>query len=129
MKLIIAICAATALAGTATAVQAQSQSDKPVVVRAQPDDLTPTRRVSYADLDLASLAGEKTLYHRVSGAVSDVCIDAVGASSTSITNQSCRKFAWNGAEPQMKRAIDRAREIAANGFSTIAPVAIMIAAR
>lgn len=125
MKLITAILTATALTAAASAVHATDPSDEPVIVRAQPDDLLPTRRVSYADLDLASLSGEKTLYSRVSGAVSDVCAEQIFA----IDKGQCRRFAWNGAKPQMKRAIARARDIAANGFSTIAPVAIRIAAR
>lgn len=125
MKLITAILTASALTAAASAAQAAGSSDEPVIVRAQPEDLLPTRHVSYADLNLASLAGEKTLYSRVSGAVTDVCADATYA----IANSQCRRFAWNGAEPQMKQAIARARDIAANGFSAIAPVSIRIAAR
>jgi hypothetical protein len=43
--------------------------------------------------------------------------------------QRCRSFAWGGARPQMNLAIQRAQELAANGTTNIAPVAIMIAAR
>lgn len=125
MKLITIILGVSALTATTTAANAASPSDEPVIVRAQPGELPPTRRVSYADLDLATLAGEKTLYSRVSGAVREVCVEA----NLSIANGVCRRFAWSGAKPQMKQAIARARDIAANGFSTIAPVAISIAAR
>lgn len=125
MKLITIILGASMLTGTATVATAADPSDEPVIVRAQPEDLPPTRRVSYADLDLATLSGEKTLYKRVSGAVRAVCVE----SSLALDNGLCRRFAWSGAKPQMKQAIARARDIAANGYSTIAPVAISIAVR
>lgn len=129
MKLITALCVASALVAGSTVAQAGSQSDKPVIVRAQPDEFLPTRRVSYADLNLASLAGEKTLHRRVNIAVGQVCADATSSSSMQIAGQQCRSFAWSGARPQMKRAIERAHELAANGTSSIAPVAIVIAVR
>ncbi|WP_084607693.1 UrcA family protein [Sphingomonas jaspsi] len=126
MKIITALCVVSACVSGTGVAQAAGQSDEPVIVRAQPDEFLPTRRVSYADLNLASKAGEKTLFYRVSGAVRYVC---TGHDSASIEMQRCRSFAWSGARPQMKLAIQRAQELAANGTTNIAPVAIMIAAR
>ena len=39
----------------------------------------------------------------------------------------CRKFAWSGARPQMAQAVQRARELALYGTSSIPAVAISIA--
>ena len=36
-------------------------------------DALPTRRVSYADLDISKPAGAKTLYHRIEAAARQVC--------------------------------------------------------
>ncbi len=41
--------------------------------------------------------------------------------------KSCDTSAWGGARPQIARAVQRAREIAATGSSTIAAAAITIA--
>lgn len=127
MKLICALCVASTLVAGSTVAQAKSQSDEPVIVRAQPEDELPTRRVNYADLDLATPAGKKTLFHRVGRAVDHVCADTNGLSNFFIPDQGCRDIAWDGARPQIRRAISRAEQLAANGYSTIAPVAIAIA--
>lgn len=124
---LLSMSAAVALAAGGLVIMAPSASakDRPVLVVA-PSDLAPTRRVSYADLNLASAAGETTLNHRVRGAVSAVCRDSVGSTSSSFAKQACRRFAWAGARPQIARAIQRARDIAATGSSTIAATAITI---
>jgi UrcA family protein len=85
-----------------------------------------TRSVSYADLDLASPNGVKRLTTRVRSAVGYVCaphLDRVRASGYG----ECRSYAWKGARPQMDLAVQRAQQIAQNGVSAIAPVAIVIA--
>lgn len=124
---LISMCAAVALTagGLIALAPAASGKDRPVVVRA-PDDPAPTRRISYADLNLASLAGEATLNRRVRGAVSSVCNEAVGPSPILFSEQACRKFAWSGARPQIASAVQRARDIASTGFSPIATTAITI---
>ena len=99
--------------------------DRPVVVVA-PADQAPTRLISYADLNLASLAGETTLNRRVEGAVSSVCEEAVGPSPALYTERACKKFAWRGARPQIAQAVERARDIATTGSSMIAATAITI---
>lgn len=124
---LLSMSAAVALAAGGLVITAPSASakDRPVLVVA-PSDPAPTRRVSYADLNLASVAGETTLNRRVRGAVSSVCREAVGPSPALFANQACSKFAWAGARPQIARAVQRAHDIATTGSSTIAATAITI---
>ncbi len=66
---------ATSLAGAATA-PAQAQSNQsPVTVLGHPETLT--RIVPFGDLALATTAGQRSLVHRVSSAVREVCPDSV----------------------------------------------------
>ena len=124
---LLSMCAAVALTAGGLVVLSPPAlgKEKPVVVVA-PVDQAPTRRISYADLDLASLAGETTLNRRVRGAVSSVCNEAVGPSPVLYAEQACRKFAWSGARPQIADAVQRARDIASRGFSPIAATSITI---
>jgi UrcA family protein len=120
---LLAACAVT-LGGLALAAPAVSK-EKPVVVTA-PSDENPTRRVSYRDLNLATTLGEKILFRRVSYAVSGVCNEAIGPNADFYGEMSCRKDAWSGARPQMAQAVQRARELALYGTSSIPAVAISI---
>ncbi len=109
-------------AGPAFAGQSQ-----PVVVYAEPDQNMRTEKVSYADLDLATLKGERTLRLRVAGAVKNVCLfdhGHIGLQPSGYYN--CAGEAMSGARPQMAQAVQRAREIALNGTSSIAATAITI---
>jgi UrcA family protein len=125
----LAACAVTA-AGLAIAAPAVAKQE-PVVVTATAKDI-PIRYVSYRDLNLARFEDEQRLLKRVKYAVKDVCIESSGGeavprdSSNRLIMNHCRGHAWAGAQPQVNRAVQRAREIAYNGFSTIAPVAISI---
>ena len=121
----IAACAIT-LGGLAVAAPALARQAKPVVVTAPPADDVPVRRVSYRDLDLLTMAGQSTLNRRVGSAVRGVCLESLGAASHFYLETDCRRTAWNGARPQIARAIERASDIAQNGFSSIPPVAITI---
>jgi UrcA family protein len=85
-----------------------------------------TRVVSYADLDLASANGVKRLTSRVSSAVRYVCAPHDNRATLNAYGE-CKSYARNGAKPQMDLAIERAQQIAHNGVSAIAPVAILIA--
>ena len=125
---LFSMCAALAITAGGLLVMAPSASavERPVVVVAPETDV-PTRRVSYADLNLAALAGEKMLYRRVGQAVRSVCSESVDHSSDFYAEMACRDFAWAGAQPQIKLAVKRATEIAANGSSLIAVQAITIA--
>jgi UrcA family protein len=100
----------------------------PVVVVAQQDVVS--RHVGYADLNLASSAGEMTLKGRVRGAIASLCGEAVDGDDANFTNRlrdrNCRGSAWNQATPQIDRAVGRAHEIASTGTSTIAAAGIVI---
>jgi UrcA family protein len=99
---------------------------KDVTVVAAPQEGSLSERVQYADLDLASPAGVELLGTRVGSAVTRVC-SPLDQRSTFSEHGACKSFAWNGARPQMDRAVVRARELASTGMTAIAPVAILIA--
>ena len=123
---VIILMASVAITGVALMGIAPSASAKPqsaVVTALDPD--APTRRVSYADLNLASLQGEKVLNRRVGSAVTDVCREATNGIGY-YEDTKCRSFAWGGARPQIDRAVLRAREIASTGQSSIAAAAITL---
>lgn len=117
------LIAAAAIATTATPVHARTQ--RPVTVVASPSEYL-TRRVSYADLDLAAKPDLRVLHQRVGYAVNDVCNEVMGEPSTQFTMQECTKDSWSRAQPQIYRAVQRARQIAATGTSSIAAAAIII---
>jgi UrcA family protein len=89
-----------------------------------------TRHVSYADLNLASVDGEKRLEHRVSFAIYDLCDEATGGRNGTMTvNLSigqCGRTAWSQARPQIVRAVARAYEIVRTGTSNLAATAVAI---
>ena len=128
---LVPLCTAVAftVAGIASLSPVAEARQRPVVITApELDPELPTRRVTYADLNLASVSGERTLMRRVSGAVREVCYEAVpDGKSFDVTG--CRKVAWDGANPQIDRALQRAREIAATGRSSIAAAAITLSIR
>ena len=102
--------------------------DRPVFVGASPNVVT--SHITFADLNLASAAGERTLNHRVYGAIHRLCSDATGGDDgyyvTSFARMKCTKIAWNEARPQIARAVQRSRDIAFTGTSPIAAAAITI---
>jgi UrcA family protein len=59
------------------------------------DDALPSRRVSYADLDISKPAGAKVLYGRITRAAKEVCNFSVGYESL-------------GAAQSMHRCVDHA---------------------
>ena len=120
----VSIAAATILALTASANVASAKDV--TVVAAPPADIL-SEHVSYADLDLATRSGVQVLNARVGGAVYRVC-SPLDQRSTFSEHATCRSIAWNGAKPQMDQAVARAQQIASVGTSSIAPVAILIAA-
>ena len=121
-----ALCGATLITATAIATTATPVHARPlrnVTVVARPELFT--RHVSYADLNLASASDVQILRGRVGNAVDGVCTDTVGE-SFQLTMQQCTDGSWDRARPQMARAAERARDIAATGSSSIAAVAITI---
>ena len=110
-----------------TAVSGGAAAARDVTVVAEPPADALSERVSYADLDLATRTGIQILNARVGGAVYRVCAP-LDQRSTFSEHATCRSFAWNGAKQQMDRAVARAQQMAAVGTTSIAPVAILIAA-
>jgi len=121
---------ACAILPSGVALAGPAPSDDPeVVVKAPLKSEFPTRYVTYSDLNLVHEAGLKTLNRRVNSAVREVCRESTGGSTDFYLEMGCRSFAWDGARPQINRAVERASQIAANGYSTIAPVSISLSVR
>jgi UrcA family protein len=107
----LAAAASIAAALVATPLQAQS-SQQPVTVLGHQKEAPLTRIVPYGDLALTTGAGRSILMHRVRTAVREVCPDAAYAQSVynlEYNAEDCTNFAWAGADPQIRRAIDLAR--------------------
>jgi UrcA family protein len=122
------MCAAASTAlvlivGAAGAANAQ-QSQSTTVIGQRPDDGL-SMRVSYRDLNLASARDERILNRRVGSATHIVCEPHFEL----LDRADCVSYAWKGARPQIAMAIQRAREIALTGNSSIPLVAIAISGR
>jgi len=124
------MCAAVGVTATGLMVFAPPAAGKPAPVYVIGNGDLITKHISYADLNLASSPGEGTLNHRVGAAVNDLCVEATGGNdgSTSFkySMQRCSGLAWSQARPQIASAVQRAREIASTGDSSIAATALTI---
>ena len=102
----------------------------PILVTATPPEELVVRHVSYADLNLAVDAGQRTLNRRVGTAVSDLCTEAAGGNDGSTVFRysmiRCSNFAWNDARPQIARAVQRSQELALTGKTAIAATSLII---
>jgi UrcA family protein len=109
----------------AASASALATQQKPVVVYGGSEN-TRTEHVSYADLDLTNKQHQKRLNLRVTGAVKRVCLyeDNHGLQDTGYYN--CANEAWDSAKPQIAQAVQRSKEIALTGHSSIAATAISI---
>ena len=116
-----AVIGAAAMAFTVTS--ADGRTLQPVVVTAENNDLV-VREVKFADLNLASMNDQHVLQKRVTSAVRDVCGEAVGHDDE-WNYRYCYIGAWQDARPQISRAVDRARQIALTGTSTITAAAVI----
>jgi UrcA family protein len=89
------------------------------------------RRISYRDLNLSHVEGQWTLNRRIHWAVRGMCAEAAGGIEGDIMKlarqRACGSLALDQARPQVAAAVQRARDIAMNGSSTIAAAAIVIA--
>jgi UrcA family protein len=122
------MCAAASTAlvlivGAAGAANAQ-QNQSTTVIGQRPDDGL-SMRVSYRDLNLASARDERILNRRVGSATHIVCEPHF----STMDRADCVSYAWKGARPQIAMAVQRAREIALTGNSSIPLVAIAIIGR
>ena len=101
--------------------------DKPVVVKAEPLENTRTEHVSYADLDLSQRKDEKKLNLRVAGAVKRVCLFENARNGLQDNGYySCADDALGQARPQIAQAVERAKQLAMTGTTSIAATAISI---
>jgi UrcA family protein len=94
---------AGAIAMSSAATTAGGQPSKePITVQAY------QRVVNYGDLALNTRHGRRVLIHRVGLAVHEVCpeLDETGHAYDVMD---CREFAWAGARPQIRQALDQAR--------------------
>ena len=89
-----------------------------------------TERVRHADLNLALASDQKQLLRRVSLASFRVCTaNALGVSVSDEQFAGCSRAAIADAAPRVAQAIERARQLAANGSSTLTAVGITVAGR
>jgi UrcA family protein len=126
---LVRIFALSAIIATGLATTPAAAKPKAVTVTGTVSDVV-RHVVDYRDLNLASAAGEQALVRRVHYAVNDVCLEAIGGRVGYLKpTLNCQSATWSGTQPQVERAVQRARDIAANGWSAIAPVAIAISIR
>jgi UrcA family protein len=118
----------TLAATGATAGQKQSTPVATIIGHRESDGALSVR-VSYRDLNLASLSGEQMLNRRVRVAARFVCEPNHVYVPGDIGYAECLDTAWTGARPQIAAAVRRAREIALTGTSNIPLVAIAISVR
>lgn len=107
LRALVLPVAAISVAGFAAEPTVQEQG---VVITGQrvPSGYEPvTTTAKYGDLNLATDVGVKELEKRVAHGVSEVCPTPAGtAPHYEITDyEACRKFAMDGARPQVDRAI------------------------
>ena len=125
-KIILPIGAFVAVSAAPVIAEAKPVSDRPLVVIAEPEPLPPTRRVGYADLNLATQVGERILVRRVRSAVKEVCEEEVGPSPMFHYEHSCRVLTLKDARPQLDQAIARARAMAAANSPDISAAFILV---
>ena len=123
---------AAVLSGVAASLSFAAPSlaaqDKPVVVYAEPQEGVRTERVTYADLNLAERRDQRRLTLRVTSAVKRVCLYEDRSGLQDRGYYRCADGAWDDASPQIAPAVERAREIAMTGKSSIPVAAITIRA-
>lgn len=103
---------------------------RPILVNAPAEEEVVARHIGYADLNLAAAAGEQALIVRVDSAVNGLCDEAQGGRDRSfmfnLAQTRCVRATWEQARPQIDLALQRAREIASTGKSSIAAAALTI---
>lgn len=94
----------TLMAAVAAFLAGPAGAQPPVVVIADEPPL-PRERVSFADLDLDTAAGQKRLVWRIKGAASRVCDDAGKTGFEVLVYRSCFKTAVKGGLRQMEQVL------------------------
>jgi UrcA family protein len=124
---VIWVAAAVAIASGSTMVltsQAFAKEQTTTVTAIDDPDMI-TRRIAFADLNLASMQGEKMLNRRVGSAAISLCRDMLPAADY-LWSSGCQDKVRSGARPQIESAVMRARQIAQVGHSSIAATAITL---
>lgn len=119
--------AALCMSATAMLAAAGPAHARDVTVRAAAPEDVPQVIVSVADLRLTSASGKKRLHRRVASAVSTVCAPHYEG-ARSLGYNRCLGTAWDGARPQMARAISAAERHAQAGGMNVAAAAISVTA-
>lgn len=103
---------------TAAFVPAAYAMDETVV---EANTVRPVAHVKYADLDLATDAGVKTLHGRVRRAATKMCLESGRQDlRREMEGMSCRNAAITSAAPQITAAINNAgTQVAANAGAAI----------
>lgn len=120
-----AAASATAVVVGAAAPTALAQQQDTTIVGRAVDEEARSVRVVYGDLNLAAARGERILISRVRGAARSACQPVDGRWGVGPYSR-CVSIAWNDALPQVDLAVQRAREIASRGSSSIPLVAIAV---
>ena len=103
---------AALLAGAPTAPAQAQSAQQPVTVLGHQKEAPLTEAVQFSDLAITTRAGRSALMSRVGQAIGEVCPAAAYAHSVynlDYDAEDCANFAWAGANPQIRRAIDLAR--------------------
>lgn len=115
--------AAALVASAATGLimaQAAIAKETPVVVRGDPASIR-SEHVSYAGLDLATERDARQLRLKVASAVKRVCLfDTSRAKLQASDYYACADGAWDGARPQLDRAMTGASAIASRSITVTA---------
>ena len=92
------------LTGAAAFLASSAIAGPPVVVVADETPL-PTEMVSYADLNLGSVAGQNRLVQRIRGAADHVCADAEKTGIEYLVYRACFKSAVGNGIQQMEQLL------------------------
>jgi UrcA family protein len=112
--------------GLISAASSSSAKPREVVVEGQRIDPALQRRVSYADLNLATRPDQRTLDRRIYRTADDLCFDLNGTYAT----RQCTSDAVHSTDDQVAAAIDRAkRQMAGLPVGPAVAISIVIGAR
>jgi UrcA family protein len=110
----LSLCTVVAVtaAGVFPVTPAYAQSDQ-ITVTGPRVSILQIRRVNYADLNLVYWQHQRVLVSRVNFAVKQVCAERLTNKEKTLASfaryTQCREYAWNGAAPQVARAVYRAQ--------------------
>lgn len=124
-----ALALAFSLAALAPSAPASARTRTLVVQAHAISDEYRTTTVNFADLNLTSPQGQRSLHYRVGYAIENVC-GSEGNRDLGVMMEAvrCSKAAWNLTRPRMEVAIERAVALAAAGRGTGTAAATLVIA-